>query len=75
MYRVWFEDLQKAVIIFRARTGHDLFCSVSGNAYGDFVFKINEDTTYIVKHTDFSVWENCGDWRNPEWKEIKKNVK
>ena len=71
MYRVWFEDLQKAVIAFRARTKHNLFYSVSGNAYGDFVFKIDEEITYIVKHDDFSVWRNWGDWRNPDWREVR----
>jgi len=71
MYRVWFEDLQKAVIAFRAKTGHNLFSSVSGNADGDFVFKIDEGITYIVRYDDFSVWRNFGDWRNPDWREIK----
>ena len=71
MYRVWFDDLEKAIAAIREKIGDDLFCEIKGNAYGDFVFNLAEDRKYIVKHTDFSVWENCGDWRNPEWKEIK----
>ena len=71
MYRVWFDDLEKAIAAVRSKTSHDLFGSISGNAYGDFVFKIDEEITYIVKHDDFSVWRNCGDWRNPDWREIK----
>jgi len=71
MYRVWFNDLEKAITAVRSKTSDDLFCSISGNGYGDFVFKMDEDITYIVKHNNFSVWRNFGDWRNPDWREIK----
>lgn len=71
MYRVWFDDLEKAITTMRSKTGLEMVCSVSGNTYGDFVFKIDEETIYIVKHNDFSVWVNCGDWRNPDWREIR----
>lgn len=71
MYRVWFDDLEKALAAVRSKTAHALFCSISGNACGDFVFKIDEDTTYIVKHEDFSVWRDWGDWRNPDWREVR----
>lgn len=71
MYRVWFDDLEKAIAAFRKVGLAELFCSISGNAYGDFVFKINDEITYTVKHDDFSIWRNFGDWRNPDWREIK----
>lgn len=71
MYRVWFDDLEKAIAALRKVVKDDLFCFISGNAYGDFVFKLDEEITYIVKHNDFSVWRNFGDWRNPDWREIK----
>lgn len=72
MYRVWFDDLEKAIAALRKVMKDELFCSISGNAYGDFVFKIDEERTYIVKHDDFSVWRNrSNDWRNPDWREIK----
>ena len=48
----------------------ELFVSISGNLYGDFIFEIAEGIKYIVKHNDFSVWRNFGDWRNPDWREI-----
>lgn len=69
-FRVWFDDLEKAIAALRSKMSDDLFCSISGNAYGDFVFKIDDGITYIVKHGDFSVWKNFGDWRNPDWKEV-----
>lgn len=71
MYRVWFDDLEKAIAAFRKVRPDELFCSIRGNAYGDFIFKITEDVSYTVKHNDFSVWCNFGDWRNPDWREIK----
>lgn len=71
MYRVWFDDLEKAIAAFRKVIHEELFCSISGNFYGDFVFEIAEDIRYTVKHDDFSVWRNFGDWRNPDWREIK----
>lgn len=70
MNRVWFEDLQKAVIVFRARTGYNLFSSITGNAYGDFVFTIDTGITYVVKHKDFSVWHKVND----QWQEVKRNL-
>ena len=71
MYRVWFDDLEKAIAAVRGKTGAELFCSISGNWMGDFVFQVDEDRKYIVKHDDFSVWQNFGDWRNPDWKEVE----
>ena len=71
MYRVWFDDLEKAIAAFRAVVMDELFCSISGNVYGDFIFQIDTGVQYTVKHNDFSVWRNFGDWRNPDWKEIK----
>ena len=71
MYRVWFDDLEKAIIAVRSKTSRDLFCSIRGNAYGDFIFQMDDETKYIVKHDDFSVWRDFGDQRNPDWREIK----
>ena len=71
MYRVWFDDLEKAIASLRAKTSAELFCSISGNWKGDFVFEIAEGRKYVVKHEDFSVWQNFGDWREPDWREIK----
>lgn len=71
MYRVWFDDLEKAIVSFRKVVSNELFTSISGNAYGDFIFKINDSVQYTVKHDDFSVWRNYGDWREPDWREIK----
>lgn len=67
MYRVWFSDLEKAIVAFRAVVKDDLFSSIEGNAYGDFIFRIDESVTYIVKHNDFSVWKLDGDWRTGKW--------
>lgn len=71
MFRVWFDDLEKAIAAFRKVVDDPMFCSISGNFYGDFVFQTTENVKYIVKHEDFSVWRNFGDWRNPDWKEVK----
>lgn len=71
MYRVWFDDLEKAIAAVRSKTPHELFGSISGNAYGDFVFQMDDETKYVVKHDDFSVWRNWGDWRNPDWREVR----
>lgn len=70
MYRVWFNDLEKALAAFRKVVKDDLFGSIEGNAYGDFVFRIDENVRYIVKHADFSVWRFNGDWRNGSWEKI-----
>lgn len=71
MYSVWFCDLEKAVAAINAkRPNLATFCSIEGNADGDFVIK-NETDTYIVRHTDFSVWHREGDWRTGKWVEVK----
>ena len=71
MYRVWFDDLEKAIAAFRAVVMDELFESISGNVYGDFVFQIQGNIKYIVKHNDFTVWRNFGDWRKPDWREVR----
>lgn len=70
MYRVWFSDLDKALAIIRDKIVDDLFCSIEGTAYGDFIFRINDEITYIVKHDDFTVWRNYGNWREPDWRQL-----
>jgi len=71
MYRVWLADAEKAIAAFRKVVKDELFCSISGNWKGDFLFQIDDEIKYVVKHDDFSVWRNWGDWRNPDWKEVR----
>lgn len=71
MYRVWFKDLEKAISTFRSKVPDELFCSIEGNAFGDFVIVIDENSRYIVKHDDWSVWKT-GDWRKgpADWQQL-----
>lgn len=68
MYSVWFLDLPKVVKAINVKLPNlSTFCTIEGNAYGDFVVR-NETDTWIVKHNDFSVWhldrskEKWGNW-------------
>lgn len=71
MFRVWFDDLEKAIAAFRAVVKDDLFCSIEGNACGDFIFRIDENKEYLVDHKDFSVWKRVGDWKSGHpWERI-----
>lgn len=70
MYRIWFVDLEKALTAFKAIVKDDLFCSIEGNANGDFIFTIDEGKKYIVSHKDFSVWKREGDWRTGRWVQV-----
>lgn len=71
MYSVWFSDVKKAISAINAKLPDmTTFCSIEGNAYGDFVIK-NSTDTYIVKHQDFSVWHLEGPWYEGNWVEIK----
>lgn len=70
MGRAWLCDLEKAIIAVRDKVS-SLFMSVNVNIYGDFIFQIDVDNQVVVKHNDFSVWRNFGDWRNPDWRELK----
>lgn len=71
MYRVWFQDLEKALKVFQEKVPCDLFCSIKGNAWGDFVFYIDETDTYIVKHDNFTVWKLLTNGVCQQWEEIK----
>lgn len=71
MYRVWFQDLEKALKVFQEKVPCDMFCSIQGNAWGDFVFYIDKTDTYIVKHDDFTVWKSIRDGICTQWEEIK----
>lgn len=71
MYRVWFDDLEKAIAAFRKIVKDELFHSIIGNAYGDFIIQTDAENEYIIKHDDFTIWHNFGNWRNPDWREIK----
>lgn len=72
MYSVWFCDLPKVIEAINKKLPNLVtFCSIEGNAYGDFVVK-NETDTWIVKHDDFSVWylgRTLADYG--EWVEVK----
>lgn len=71
MFRVWFCDLEKALVAFRKVVKDDCFCKIEGNWDGDFLITLNERERYIVKCDDFSVWRPVGDWRNGHWEEVK----
>ena len=60
MFRVWFDDLEVAIAALRKVIPDELFVSISGNVYGDFIFEIAEGVKYTVKHNDFTVWHNFG---------------
>lgn len=70
MYSVWIEDLDKAIAVFSAKMPRcTTVNSISGNACGDFVIK-NDTDTYIIKHTDWTLWKKEGDWRTGKWIEV-----
>lgn len=72
MFSVWFCDLPKVIEVINKKLPNlATFCSIEGNASGDFVIH-NETDTWIVKHNDFSVWHlgrTLADYG--EWVEIK----
>lgn len=71
MYSVWFQDLEKVIQVMKEKVPTmTTFSEIHGNAFGDFI--IQDDTnTYVVKHTDFSVW-HLSNWKSKEsWEEIK----
>lgn len=71
MYPVFFSDLEKVLCQLKKKLPNLMtFCSIQGNANGDFVIK-DGTNTYIVIHTGFSVWRLEGDWRNGKWVEIE----
>lgn len=71
MCPVSFKDLEKVIQVMKEKVPTmEVFTEIYANAFGDFV--IQDDTnTYVVKHTDFSVWY-LPDWKLKEpWKEVK----
>lgn len=72
MYTVWFDDCVLAIEALKKKVPNmDTFCSIFGNAHGDFVIKDNTDT-YIVKHNDFSVWHlEKGKYKYGDWVEVE----
>ena len=70
MFRMWVSDFEKALKAVHERTHYDLICSIEANLFGDFVVKVDSNTTYIVRHRDFSVIRNYGTWENPNWVEV-----
>lgn len=71
MYNVWFCDLEKVVKAFREKLPYcETFNRIEANADGDFIIEC-EAGHFIVKHTDFSVWEFNGSWKNSNSKWVK----
>lgn len=71
MYSVWFSDCVKAIEKIKAKLPKmETFCSIEGNAYGDFIIK-DGVATYLVKHDNFSVWVLVGDWKKGQWVEVE----
>lgn len=70
MYRVWFDDLEKAIAALRKVVKDPLFCSITGTYKGGFIFKMDDDVSYEVRHCDFTVWRNFGTWQKPDWRKI-----
>lgn len=70
MFNVWFCDLEKAIKAFQAACPSvDLFQSIDGNVYGDFIIR-TDSHEYIVNHKDFSVWVREGDWKGGDWVKV-----
>ena len=71
MYSVWFIDLEEVIYQLKKKLpDFTTFCSIRGNANGDFIVE-SETEKYIVKHTDFSIWKQVGDWKTGKWEEVK----
>lgn len=72
MYSVWFCDLEEVLYQLKKKLpDFTTFYSIHGNVNGDFVIKDSTDS-YIVKHSDFSVWHlEGGNWRTGKWVEVK----
>lgn len=71
MYTVWFSDLEKVLKVFHEKFPHIVtFCSLGGNAYGDFLIK-TDTATYCVHHSDFSVWRLEKDCHWGHWVEVE----
>lgn len=72
MYSVWFCNLEKAIKALNNKLPNlQTFCSIEGNAHGDFVIK-NETDTWIVSHKDFSVWHlEKGKYKWGDWVEVE----
>ena len=64
------EDLDKAIAVFSGKM--PLYTPVNlirGNAFGDFIIE-NDTDTYIIKHTDWTLWKKEGDWKTGKWVEV-----
>lgn len=70
MYSVWLEDLAKIIEVFnKKKPTFKTFTSIHGNAYGDFVIK-NDADTFIIRHTDWSLWKKENNNDTEQWIEI-----
>ena len=66
---VWFSDLDKVVKVFREKVPQaELFNSISGNIYGDFLIETSGNNTYIVTHDTLKVYQLKKD--TYKWEEV-----
>lgn len=57
MYSVYFQDLPLVLKALAKKLPNlTTFCSIEGNAYGDFVIK-DDTNTWVVNYNDFTVWQ------------------
>lgn len=70
MYRVQFDDLEKAIAALRKVVKDPMFCSITGTYKGGFIFKMDDEVSYTVRLCDFTVWRNFGTWQKPDWRKI-----
>lgn len=67
MTSVWFSDCVKVIALLQTKLPSMVtFDYIRGNNYGDFVVKSGLNY-YVVKHGDFSLWQNVND----EWVEVE----
>lgn len=77
-YSVWLQDLNNVVDALSRKVHISCFTTIRGNCYGDFIIETDNDTTYLVKHDDWSVWK-CVEGkrtaglisRHWHWEEVK----
>ena len=75
-YSVWLQDLNNVVTALSRKVHISCFTAIHGNCYGDFIIEVDDDTKYLVKHDDWSVWKRVEDKRpsgfiNCYWEEVK----
>lgn len=63
---VWFSTLEQVITVFRQKCPQaELFNSITGNIYGDFIIETTGNNTYIVTHDTLKVYhlnKNTNTW-------------